>query len=53
MTLYVQVRDLRASLLKATELGGTVVAEPFALPDQPTLAAINDPEGNLVMLVQQ
>ena len=53
VTLYVQVRDLRASLLKATELGGTVVAEPFALPGQPTLAAINDPEGNLVMLVQQ
>src|SRR5205809_5907616 len=53
VTLYVQVRDLRASLLKATELGGTVVAEPSALPDQPTLAAINDPEGNLVMLVQQ
>ena len=53
VALYVQVRDLGVSLLKATELGGTVVAEPFALPGQPTLAAINDPEGNLVMLVQQ
>ena len=53
MTLYVQVRELRESLVKATELGGTVVAEPFVLPGQPTLAAINDPEGNLVMPVQQ
>jgi len=53
VTLYIQVRDLRASLRKASELGGTVVAEPFDLPGQPALAAINDPEGNLVMLVQQ
>jgi len=53
VTLYVQVRDLRESLEKASELGGTVVAEPFDLPDAPTLAAITDPEGNPVMLVQQ
>jgi len=53
VTLYVQVRDLRESLEKASELGGTVVAEPFDLPDAPTLAAIPDPEGNPVMLVQQ
>lgn len=53
VTLYVQVRDLRESLSKAAELGGTVVAEPFDLPGAPTLAAITDPEGNPVMLVQQ
>ena len=28
-------------------------AEPFDIPDGPTLAAITDPEGNPVMLVQQ
>lgn len=53
VTLYIQVRDLRESLTKASELGGTVVAEPFDLPGSPTLAAITDPEGNPVMLVQQ
>jgi predicted enzyme related to lactoylglutathione lyase len=53
VNLYVQVRDLRATLQRAVELGGTVVAEPFDLPGRPTLAAIDDPEGNRVMLVQQ
>ncbi len=53
VTLYVQVRDLRASLARAAALGGTVVAEPFDVPQGPTLAGILDPEGNPVMLVQQ
>jgi hypothetical protein len=53
VTLYVQVRDLRASLTKAVDLGATVVAEPFDVPGGPTLAAITDPEGNPLMLVQQ
>ncbi len=53
VTLYVQVRDLRESLDRAVELGGAIVAEPFQLPGQPTLAQITDPEGNPVMLVQQ
>jgi predicted enzyme related to lactoylglutathione lyase len=53
VTLYVQVRDLRASLDRATSLGGAVVVEPFDVPGGPTLAGITDPEGNPVMLVQQ
>ena len=53
VSLFVQVRNLRSSLDKAAALGGTVVAEPFDIPDGPTLAAIADPEGNSVMLVQQ
>jgi len=52
VTLYVQVRDLRETLGRAAELGGSVTAEPFDLPNTPTLAAITDPEGNPVMLVQ-
>ncbi len=52
VTLYVQVADLRASLEKSVTLGATVVAEPFDVPDGPTLAAITDPEGTPVMLVQ-
>ncbi|CAN5783033.1 VOC family protein [soil metagenome] len=53
VTLYIQVRDLRASLEQAAELGGNVVAEPFDVPDGPTIAGITDPEGNPVVLVQQ
>ncbi len=53
VSLYVQVRDLRESLDRAVELGGAIVAEPFQLEGQPTLAQITDPEGNAVMLVQQ
>jgi predicted enzyme related to lactoylglutathione lyase len=53
VALYVQVRDLRASLVKTAELGGTVVAEPFDIPDGPTLAVVSDPEGLTLVLVQQ
>ncbi|HAM03561.1 MAG TPA: VOC family protein [Acidimicrobiaceae bacterium] len=53
VTLYVQVRDLRASLSRAAELGGTALTEPFDVPNGPTMAAVTDPEGNPVMLVQQ
>jgi predicted enzyme related to lactoylglutathione lyase len=51
--LFIQVRDIKGAVAKAAELGGTVVLEPFDLPDNPTLAAITDPEGNPIMLVQQ
>ncbi len=51
--LYVQVRDITASLGRATELGGTVISQPFDVPGGPTIAPISDPEGNLLVLVQQ
>jgi len=53
LSLYVQVRDLPASMARAAELGATVLTEPFDVPGGPTLAAIADPEGNPLMLVQQ
>lgn len=53
VTLYVQVRDLAETLEKATALGGTVVLDRLQIPDGATLAAITDPEGNPVTLVQQ
>ncbi|MFI5041129.1 MAG: VOC family protein [Acidimicrobiales bacterium] len=53
VTLYIQVADLRASLRRAADLGGRVVTDPFDVPGGPTIAAINDPEGNPVVLVQQ
>ena len=51
--LYVQVRDLRGSLARTQELGGKVVSDPFDIPNGPTLAAVEDPEGNALVLVQQ
>src|SRR5438309_3130764 len=41
VSLYVQVRDLRQTLERATELGGTAVMDPFDVPGGPTLAAID------------
>lgn len=51
--LFVQVASLEESLAKAVELGGKRVMEPFDVPDGPTVAQIEDPEGNTVGLVQQ
>lgn len=53
VALYVQVRDIHASLAKVAELGGEVVTQPFDLPGGPTLALIRDPEENPLVLVQQ
>jgi predicted enzyme related to lactoylglutathione lyase len=52
VTLYVQVANLRESLDKSVALGATIVAEPFDVPNGPTLAGVLDPEGNPLMLVQ-
>ncbi len=51
--LYIQVRDLDGSLERVAALGGQVVSQPFDVPGGPTLAAIEDPEGNPLVLVQQ
>jgi uncharacterized protein len=53
IALYVQVRDLAAALERVPTLGGIVVSEPFDVPGGPTIAAIEDPEGNPLVLVQQ
>ncbi|HEX9260848.1 MAG TPA: VOC family protein [Acidimicrobiales bacterium] len=53
IALYVQVRDLAASLQRVVELGGRKVTDPFDAPGGPTLAAVEDPEGNPLVLVQQ
>jgi predicted enzyme related to lactoylglutathione lyase len=47
------VRDLAASVARVATLGGTVVTERFQIPDGATLAFVDDPEGNRVVLVQQ
>src|SRR5947207_11594680 len=53
VTMYVQVRDIPATLARAVDLGGDVEIESLQVPGGPTLARVRDPEGNPVMLVQQ
>lgn len=53
VTLYIQVRDLAASLEHAAALGGAVTMGAMDLPEGPTIAGITDPEGNPITLVQQ
>ena len=53
MVLYIQVLKLADSLAKCEELGGTVTHQPRDLPTGVTIAGIEDPEGNAVVLVQQ
>lgn len=51
--LFVQVRDIPATLGRVPELGGQVAGQPFDVPNGPTICPILDPEGNRVTLVQQ
>ncbi len=53
VSLYVQVRDIRASLDRAASLGGAITMEPLDVAGGPTIAFITDPEGNGLGLVQQ
>lgn len=53
VVLYVQVRDINASITRAAELGGKKVTDAFDVPGGPTIAFIEDPEGNPLTLVQQ
>ena len=53
VTLYIQVRDIEASLAQAQSLGGAVTLPAIDLPSGQTIAGITDPEGNPVTLVQQ
>ncbi len=53
VVLYVQVRDIAESLQRLAELGGRATSEPFDVPGGPTIAFVEDPEGNPLALVQQ
>jgi uncharacterized protein len=53
VTLYIQVASLSDTIAKAIQLGGELIFEKMDIPGGPTLAAISDPEGNPITLVQQ
>ena len=52
VTFYVSVHDLDASLAKAVDLGGTVVAPKFSPAPETWLAMVADPEGHVIGLSQ-
>jgi predicted enzyme related to lactoylglutathione lyase len=53
VSVYVQVASLRDTLEKAERLGGKKVLDLTDIPGGPTIARIQDPEGNFIGLVQQ
>lgn len=53
VSLFIQVRDLEASMSQAVELGGTITMGRFDIPGGASIAGITDPEGTAITLVQQ
>ena len=51
-TFYVEVPDVEASLSQAEVLGGSRVMGPVDVPGGPTMGQFEDPEGNLIGVVQ-
>jgi predicted enzyme related to lactoylglutathione lyase len=52
-TIYVQVKDLAATLKKAQQLGAAVVMQPTEVPGMVTFAKFQDPDGNIIGLVKE
>ena len=52
VVVYVQVANLNESLARAEQLNGKVIMPSVDVPNGPTIAKIEDPEGNLLGLVQ-
>ncbi|MGH7667690.1 MAG: VOC family protein [Candidatus Dormibacteria bacterium] len=50
VTIYVLVEDLRATLDAIQKLGGKTVMEPTEVPNGPSLAMFEDPEGHVIGL---
>lgn len=53
VTLFIQVKNVAASLERAVALGGATTTPPFQIPGGALIAGIEDPEGNRITLVQQ
>lgn len=52
VTFYVEVPDVEAALAKAESLGGSRVMGPETIMGRMVLGQFNDPEGNLIGLIQ-
>jgi predicted enzyme related to lactoylglutathione lyase len=49
----VQVLDPNETLRTAESMGGRTVMPPMDVPGGPTIAQLQDPEGNVIGLVKQ
>jgi predicted enzyme related to lactoylglutathione lyase len=49
-SMYVHTEDALATVARATELGATVVVEPFEIPGAGRMSALGDPQGGVVLL---
>jgi hypothetical protein len=52
VTFYVRVVDIDATLAKATQAGGSVVAPKFSPSPDAVLALVADPEGHVIGLTE-
>jgi hypothetical protein len=53
VSFYVAVHDLDESLKQAEKLGAKVVQPPTPIPEGPTIAMVNDPEGHRIGILQE
>ncbi len=53
VTVYVQVVSPEETLRKAESMGGKTIMAPMDVPGGPTIAQLQDPEGNTIGLVKQ
>ena len=51
--IFVQVVSLVETLQEVERLGGKAVMQPIDVPNGPTIAQFQDPEGNTIGLVKQ
>jgi uncharacterized protein len=52
LTWYVHVEDIDATLQRVESLGGRTVMPKETIPNMVTFALFNDPEGNLVGIIE-
>lgn len=52
VTVYIEVPDVEAALVKAESLGGTRVMGPEKIMDQVELGQFADPEGHMIGVVK-
>lgn len=50
--IYIAVKDLKATLEKAVELGGKVIHDVTVIPGMVTFAQFQDPQGNIIGIVK-
>jgi predicted enzyme related to lactoylglutathione lyase len=53
VTFYVATSDVEKSLLRAVELGGSVLMPRTQIPQGPVIGQFADPEGNFIGLVEE